>query len=97
MTVSVTPQLGRFVREQVASGKYASSSEVVRAGLRLLAELEEERAHRRATLKRFVQEGVDDLESGKILAAKDVFARMRTIIDQATNETTGDVSMEGGG
>jgi antitoxin ParD1/3/4 len=95
MTVSVTPQLDRFVKEQVASGKYASSSEVVRAGLRLLADQEEARAQRQAALKRFVQEGLDDLESGKLVEAKSVFARVRKIIDEAENQTVVEISAAG--
>jgi antitoxin ParD1/3/4 len=86
MTISVTPELDRFVKEQVESGKYASSSEVVRAGLRLLYEREQERAERREALKRLVREGLEDLESGKVVDSKRVFARMRKIIDQAERE-----------
>lgn len=36
MNVSLTPELERFVAERVASGRYRSASEVVRAALRLL-------------------------------------------------------------
>ena len=36
MTVSLTPELRRFIEAQVASGRYSTASEVVRAGLRLL-------------------------------------------------------------
>ncbi|HTD34836.1 MAG TPA: type II toxin-antitoxin system ParD family antitoxin [Candidatus Elarobacter sp.] len=88
MTISVTAELDRFVKEQVQSGKYASSSEVVRAGLRLLYEREQERAERRDALKRLVQEGLDDLRSGKIVESKTVFSKMRTIIDQAERDAT---------
>ena len=38
MNVSLTPQMVKFVEEQVASGDYQSASEVVRSGLRLLHE-----------------------------------------------------------
>jgi putative addiction module CopG family antidote len=38
MNVSITPELGDFVREQVQSGRYTTASEVVREGIRLLQE-----------------------------------------------------------
>jgi antitoxin ParD1/3/4 len=91
MTISVTAELDRFVKEQVRTGKYASSSEVVRAGLRLLYEREQERAERRDALKRLVQEGLEDLQSGKIVESKSVFSKMRTIIDQAEREATAEI------
>ncbi len=34
--VSLTPELSRFIGGQIASGRYQSTSEVVRAALRLL-------------------------------------------------------------
>lgn len=40
LTVTVTPELGQFVRARVASGAFASQSEVVRAGLRALRRAE---------------------------------------------------------
>lgn len=36
--IALTEPLTRFVEEEVAEGQYASASEVVRAGLRLLIE-----------------------------------------------------------
>ena len=38
MNVSLTPELAAFVQGRVASGRYGSASEVVRAALRLLEE-----------------------------------------------------------
>ena len=45
--VSLTPELETFIDTTVASGRYRSASEVVRAALRLLHE-QESRAQRQA-------------------------------------------------
>ncbi|MGI4794250.1 MAG: type II toxin-antitoxin system ParD family antitoxin [Janthinobacterium lividum] len=37
LTISLTPELANLVASKVASGLYGSASEVIRAGLRLLA------------------------------------------------------------
>lgn len=51
----------RFVRDLVASGRYASASEVMRDGLRLVEEREQIRAAKLDALRRDIREG---LESG---------------------------------
>ena len=38
LTISLTPELADLVASEVRSGLYGSASEVIRAGLRLLAE-----------------------------------------------------------
>lgn len=45
MNVSLTPELERSVAERVASGRYRTASEVVRAALRLLEKEEKEGLH----------------------------------------------------
>lgn len=42
--VHLTPELERFAKECVATGRFNNLSEVVRSGLRLLQEAEERRA-----------------------------------------------------
>ncbi|MCJ2013227.1 type II toxin-antitoxin system ParD family antitoxin [Methylobacterium sp. J-076] len=49
----------RFVRELVASGRYASASEVMRDGLRLVEEREQIRAAKLDALRRDIREGLD--------------------------------------
>ncbi len=45
MNVSLTPELERSVAERVASGRYRTASEVVRAALRMLEKEEKEELH----------------------------------------------------
>ncbi len=40
LNVSLTPELERFITARVASGRYQTASEVVRAALRLLEQQE---------------------------------------------------------
>lgn len=62
MTVSLTPELDAFVRHEVESGRYASSSEVIRAGLRLLQNLERDQQAKRDALRAWVAEALSDGE-----------------------------------
>lgn len=50
-SVSLSEPLQRFVHGQVATGRYGSASDVVRAGLRLLEEREAKLAILRAALE----------------------------------------------
>jgi antitoxin ParD1/3/4 len=59
MNLSLTPELERIVREQVESGRYGSSGEVVRDALLLLEQRERERAARLEELRREIQKGID--------------------------------------
>lgn len=49
-SISLGPHFAEFVEQQVGDGRYASASEVVRAGLRLLEEQESYVAAVRAAL-----------------------------------------------
>jgi len=46
MNVSITPELESFVAETVATGRFSSASEVVRAGLRLLEQQQRRNARK---------------------------------------------------
>jgi antitoxin ParD1/3/4 len=52
MNVSLTDELERLIRKKVASGRYASTSEVVREALRLLERHDRSEDERRSTLLR---------------------------------------------
>lgn len=66
-----------FVKRQVRSGRFASASEVVREGLRLMEEREAEREARLEALRAEIARGRD---SGPGIPAEEVFADLRSRI-----------------
>lgn len=62
MNINLSPQLEDMVRNKVASGFYASASEVVREALRLMEAQDRMRDARLAQLKGDIKDG---LESGE--------------------------------
>jgi len=68
MNVSLTPELEAFVHDKVASGRYTSASEVVRASLRLLEDEDRSTGRRLEALKMEVQTGLDDLKAGRFVS-----------------------------
>lgn len=75
MNVTLTPELEAFVERTVASGRYASQSEAIAAGLRLL----EERESKLAALKRDIEIGMASPVAGIFdqAAADDIKRRGR--------------------
>lgn len=65
LNVSLTPQLGEFVSSRVASGRFQSASEVVRAALRMLEDTESERQVALAKVRRQIAIGVEQLDRGE--------------------------------
>lgn len=63
MNINLTPQLEELVREKDSSDFYNSVSEVVREGLRLMAEQDRLKAARLETLRRDIRTGLDSGES----------------------------------
>jgi antitoxin ParD1/3/4 len=73
MNVSLTPELDRFIQEKVASGRYASASEVVREALRLLAERDAEVSAKLAWLREQIDHGFAQLDAGEYVVADRAF------------------------
>jgi len=73
MNVSLTPELEQFIADKVATGRYSSASEVVRAGLRILEEEEKWLTYAREK----VAHGLEDMKAGRIVDGETAMARIR--------------------
>jgi antitoxin ParD1/3/4 len=66
MNVSLPDELANFVKEKVSTGRYGSSSEVVREALRLMEKLEQREAEKLAALRQAWKEGIDSGDDGEV-------------------------------
>lgn len=80
VSIAVTPEMAAMLRRAVASGEYASSSEVVREALRDWKERRTLRNEAIAELRRLWDEG---LASGEPVESEDAFVRIKARIDAA--------------
>ena len=67
MNVSVAAGQKKFIDSLVKTGRYVTTSEVVREGLRLLQEREYVQNLREEEIRKQVQEGIDALDRGDYL------------------------------
>lgn len=77
MNVHLTPELKKLVEDEVASGSYASASEVIREGLRLLIEDRRWRQEARAKLA----EGLAQVRAGQLLDGDEAIEQLNRHID----------------
>lgn len=66
MNVSLTDELAEFVKGKVSSGRYTSSSEVVREALRLLEKADQQEAEKLRWLQKAWQDGIDSGDAGEL-------------------------------
>jgi antitoxin ParD1/3/4 len=66
MNVSLPEELATFVKNKVSTGRYGSSSEVVREALRLMEKTEQQDAEKLAALRRAWNEGIDSGDAEEI-------------------------------
>lgn len=75
-----------FVKEQVAQGRYASASEVIRDGLRVLEERATYRALKLEALRAEIEKGAN---SGPGIPAEEVFDRLEVKYLKMAQERAG--------
>ncbi len=81
INVSLTDDLGDFVQDRIASGRYASANDVVRDALRLL-EQHEENARKLEWLREAYREGLESGIAGEI-DFDEIRAEGRAILSKA--------------
>jgi len=77
MNISLTPELEQMVDDRVKSGRYASASEVIREGLRLLEEQEQLKQQRLSEVRRKIDRGIEQLDRGLGIPGPEARARLR--------------------
>jgi len=77
MNISLTPELERLVTEKVETGRYASASEVIREGLRLLEEQDQLKQRRLAGVRQKIDRGLEQLDRGQGVPGDEARARLR--------------------
>ncbi|MEG4347723.1 type II toxin-antitoxin system ParD family antitoxin [Microcoleus sp. A003_D6] len=89
MNVSLTPELEKFVRQKVKTGRYLSVSEVILEALRLLEERDMQRQMRMEKLRQEVAVGIEQSDRGEIFDGEEVVAELLEEIEleeRAINE-----------
>jgi len=73
MNVSLTPELEKFVQDTVATGRYNSASEVIRASLRRFEEEENWKEYAKAKIAK----GLEDVAAGRIVTEEQFLEDLR--------------------
>lgn len=80
VNISITPELDAFLQGRVQSGRYQTTSEVVREALRLLERQEHERDEAFVQLKAKLRKGAEQADRGELLDGGEVFDELREMI-----------------
>jgi antitoxin ParD1/3/4 len=82
VNISITPELDAFLQNRVKSGRYQTTSEVVREALRLLERQEREREESFQQLKVKLNRGATQAERGELIDGDEVFDELRELIEE---------------
>ncbi len=85
MNVSVGKDFENYVQQKIATGDYASASEVVRAGLRLLKERERLLEAKLLALRGDIELGIQEAERGELVDGEAVLEELRNALRERAN------------
>ena len=80
ISITVTPAMKRTLEERVASGQFASASELMREAFRTWQRQQDEHDARLASIRARIQRSIDDPRPS--MPAEDVFDRLRKMHEQ---------------
>jgi antitoxin ParD1/3/4 len=76
-SISLTQEMEDAIARRLATGRYASDDDVIRAALLVLERHDEERARKLALLDDALSRGIADAEAGRVMPLEEAFARIR--------------------
>ena len=82
VNISFTPEIDAFLQARVKSGRYQTTSEVVREALRLPERHGQERDQAFQHLKAKLGQGAAEAERGELLDGDKVFEELRDMIEE---------------
>jgi len=77
MSLSLTLEQSSFVNSCVETGRYQSASEVIRAGLRLLADQEAIRLAELESVRSLIKTGAESITRWELIDANEFLASLR--------------------
>ena len=80
ISITVTPAMKRVLEERVASGQFASASELMREAFRTWQQKQDEHEERIASIRARIQKSIDDPRPN--IPIDDVFARLKYMHEQ---------------
>jgi antitoxin ParD1/3/4 len=89
VNISITPELDAFLQSRVSSGRYQTTSEVVREALRLLERREKERDEAFTQLKAKLERSTGQAERGELIDGEEVFDELRQMIEDRRRAKSG--------
>jgi len=91
--VNLTEHLDRFIEAGISSGRFSNASEVVREGLRLLEQREQEDQAKLEWLRAAAKEGFDQLDRGEGTEFESM-DEFDAYVDQIGEEVSAEVAAE---
>jgi antitoxin ParD1/3/4 len=74
ISITLTPEMNRLIKQRVAAGDFASSSELIREALRVWQKQEDKHQERLASIRARIQKSIDDPR--RSVPAEEVFNRL---------------------